>query len=216
MHCLRSLLGIAFCIGCLFSASAWPAVSAGCEYEIEPGKSSLRVLSLSASVYACMTASDYRDVQVLNGDGNPVPMYVVHPSAKGEFIDFRKSLHFYIDHVDTNRRYHEHMRHIMHRSVYRPNGASYDSWAQRHNYPASIIVENSDTQGKLNRLMVDIDHQHSGSISASVYLQYSNDLSHWSSSSDTQQLFYLKAMNGDLNRKWILLGANKRSRYCVS
>jgi hypothetical protein len=213
MQKIKVLCRSAFAIGCLFLGSAPADAISGCEFKIEPGTSTLRVLTLSASAYACMTASDYRDVRVLNGDGNPVPISIHHPSEKGEVVDIRRTLEFYVDHVDTNRRYHEHLRQIMHHSGYIPNGVSYDSWSKRHNYPASIIVENPHTEDRLNRLQIDIEDHHPGGISAYVYLQYSNDLSRWSSSSASQQLFYLGSQNGLHSRTQLRLGANRQPRY---
>jgi len=213
MQNTKALCNNAVAIACLFLIGALAEASAACEFKIEPGTSTLRVLTLSASAYACMTASDYRDVRVLNGDGNPVPISIRHPSTEKELFDVRRALKYYVDQVDSNRRYHEHLRQIMHLSGYIPNGESYDNWSKRHNYPTSIIVENADTQDRLNRLKIDIDDHHPVTVSAYVNLQYSDDLSHWSASSSTQQLFYLRGLDGLHTKTQLRLGANRQSRY---
>lgn len=209
-----ALFKIVLFSGCLLLSSARAENAVGCEYQIEPGKSSIRMLTLSSSVYACMTESDYRDVQILNGDGNPVPILVTHPSATGRPVDYRKTLKFNLDDVETNRRIHQHLRHMVRRTTYHRNETAYETWAQGHNYPTTIIVENPDTEGRLNRLIVELDSNEETNVGAMVYLEYSDDLSSWTSSSRPQKLFYMKNNPGSgFSRRQLFPGSNRRARY---
>ncbi|MCP4767890.1 MAG: DUF3999 domain-containing protein [Gammaproteobacteria bacterium] len=210
----RLLFKVALSIGCLLLSSVRAEEVAGCEYQIEPGKSSLRVLTLSASVYACMTESDYRDVQIVNGDGNSVPIFVAHPSARSRHYDYRKALKFNVDDVDTNRRIHEHLRHMVRRTTYYNSETGYDTWAQRHNYPTTIIAENPDIEGRLNLLTIELDGYQGTDVSATVYLEYSDDLSRWTSSSKPQKLFYPKTdPNNGFSRTQLITSSNRHARY---
>ena len=210
----RVLCKVVLIFGCLLLSSARAEDVAGCKYQIEPGISSLRMLTLSASVYACMTESDYRDIQILNGDGNPVPILVTHPSARSEHYDYRKALKFNLDDVHTNRRIHQHLRHMVRRTTYYNNETAYEIWVQRHHYSTTIIAENPDTGGRLNRLTVELDGYQETNVSATVYLEYSNDLSRWTSSSKPQKLFFPKSdSNKGFTRGQLITSSNRHARY---
>jgi hypothetical protein len=188
-------------------------IEAGCEFQIEPGESPMRMLTLTGSVYACMRQSNYRDMHIKNGDGNSVPFRIVHPSARKELVDYRKPLNFNIDTVNTGDRYHQHLRRLVRSTSYLHNHAGFEIWNRQHTYLTSIIVENPDTEGDLNRIHIELDKQRGETVSATVYLEYSNDLSRWTSSSQPQKLFYMNADVNGFQRRQLKLGANRRWRY---
>lgn len=184
-----------------------------CEYEIAAGSSPLRVLTLSPAAYACMTQSDYRDIQVVNADGNPVPHYVTHPSSRKQHVDYRKQLKFNVDDIDTNRRSYSNLRRMVRLARYANNGAGYDSWVTSHNYPTTLIVENPDSRGLLNRLMLELERPGNVNVSAAVNLQFSNDLSRWTSLSKPQLLFFRNVQGDGFPRRELELGSHRKSRY---
>ncbi len=196
-----------------FVGSARADIEVGCKFQIEPGESPVRMLTLTGTVYACMRQSNYRDMLIENDDGNAVPFKIVHPSARKEWVDYRKSLNFNVDTVNTGGRYHQHLRRLVRATTYMNNSAGFEIWNNQHTYLTSIIVENPDTEGNLNRLHIELDKQSSEAVSATVYLEYSNDLSRWTSSSQPQKLFYLNTSEKGFQRKQLKLGANRRWRY---
>lgn len=209
---LRALMAGLLWLGAALAprlAQASPA----CEYEIADGSAPLRVLTLSQSAYACMTDSDYRDIRVVNADGNPVPIYVTHPSTGKRHVDYRKPLQFNVDDIDTNRRAYSNLRHMVRITRYSNNGPDYDTWLTHHNYPTTLIVENPETEGGLNRILIELERPGNANVSAAVNLQFSNDLSRWTSLSKPQLLFFRGNLSGGFPRQQLELGANRKSRY---
>ena len=207
---IRSLLLL---IAAWICGGAQAAISADCEFPIGSGEIPVRALDLNETVYACMRSSNYEDLKILNGDGNPVPLWVTHPSSRQQAVDYRKTLRFNVDEVDNSDRYFRHLRNLVRTISYPKNSPGYDLWYQQNVYPVSIIVENPDTDGELNMINVGFEHQGSGSVSATVYLEYSDDLSRWIASSRPQKLFFLEAQNNGFGRRFVELGANRRARY---
>ena len=193
--------------------SATAQLTAACEYDIADGSSPLRVVTLSQSAYACMTGSDYRDIRIVNADGNAVPHYLTHPSGRKTRVDYREALRFNVDDIDTNRRSHKNLKRMVRISRYANNGAGYDSWVTSHNYPTTLIVENPDTEGGLNRLLIELDRPGKINVSAAVNLQFSDDLSRWTSRSRAQLLFFRGDQSNGFSRQQLELGGNRKSRY---
>jgi hypothetical protein len=213
MGSYRGMLKLTPVLACFFAGIAWADNEAACEFQIESGESSVRMLTLTGPVYACMRQSNYRDMQIVNGDGHAVPFSIAHPSARKELVDYRKPLKFNVDTVDAGGRYHQHLRRLVRVTSYRNNRSGYEDWDRRHTYLTSIIIENPDREGDLNRLHIGLDNLGGESVSATVYLEYSNDLSRWTSSSQPQKLFFLNASDNGFDRQQLKLGANRRWRY---
>ena len=213
MNTYRSIFKLVLMISCVLLGSVKAENVVACKFQITSGESAARILTLSESVYACMRKSDYRDLQITNGDGNPVPLWIVHPSSQKKYSDYRKSLKFNVDSVDTNRGYHQHLRHMVRSTYYIRNGSGYEMWQQRHTYPIAIVIENPDTEGNLNQLQIELEHKNSNTVSATVYLEYSNDLSRWTASSRPQKLFFQKGTENGFSRRQLQLGADRQWRY---
>jgi len=216
------LINAILLFGCLSLTGVQADDSADCQFPIEPGTSSLRVLTLSESGYACMRKSNYRDVSIVNGDGNAVPRHIVHPSSRSETIDYLKSLQYSFDSEDAHHRYYKHLRYLVRSTPSPRHGAiyyyqieapSYEVWVQRHDHPTSIIVENTDTEGNLAQLRFDFNNQGNININATAYLEYSDDLIHWTSSSLPQKLFHRYVNENSVVRKHLNTGGNRKSRY---
>lgn len=184
-----------------------------CSFSILPVDGSVQAVALTEEVYSCLKKSNYRDLQVINGDGNRVPFIIDHPVSEKEILDYKQDLKFNVDSVDPGLDRNKQLRRLIQSRSYWNDSSGFDGWNRKHSYLSVLILDNPEVSNQLNRVLFDVSNLTGQPLSATVVIEYSKDLIRWTSSSNPQKLFFLQNENHGFDKSQLILGAGKNSRY---
>ena len=210
MNAMKNIIGLMLL---LLASSTYADQSFDCSFPVQPVGGSVREVALTEDVYACMRKSNYRDLQLVNGDGHRIPFVIEHPVTEKEVVDFTKALKFNVDSVDPGLDRNRQLRRLIRLRSFVNDTTGYKSWNQQHSYLTVLILDNPETNGKLNRLLFDINNLTGQPLSATVVIEYSEDLIRWTSSFNPQKLFFSQDANSGFDKNQLVLGANRSRRY---
>ena len=206
-------LGWCFLLLIIFFNPVWANQKFDCSFPVKSADGAIREANLTEQVYSCLRKSNYRDLQIINGDGNRVPFIVQHPVSESEVLDFTKELKFNVDTINPGFDRRSQLKRLIQARSYWNDNNGFESWSRQHSYISILILDNPETSAKLNRLNIDLASQSQQPLSATVVMEYSSDLIHWTSSSNPQKLFFQQNSEQGFNKRQLILGANKNRRY---
>lgn len=207
-----SILAIVFST-VIYSGYAVAEVSAECEFQIENAKVAVRMLTLSEPVYDCLKKVNYQDLLITNGDGHSVPFKIRNPTSKNKSTLYTKALKYNADIIPTDSKLREKIHQLMRFGVYPENSLGFNSWKHENIHLTAFVIENVDMGEGIQNINLGITNHREDGVSATVYTEYSDDLSQWVSSGKAQKLFFPKSDDSGFTRSRLTFKDNKQWPY---
>ncbi len=183
-----------------------------CSFPIKSIDSALRRVELPEAVYQCFKQSNYQDMQIQNGNGDRVPLSIEHPMNNQQRFDFEKTLRFNRDRIEPIFNQNKKIRRLIEAHPEWMKSGNFEAWQQEHPVFDILTIENPEAEGRLNRITFELGAFANGPISATVVVEYSDDLIQWSTDSNPQKLFFLQNSEQGFDKTQLILRKGSR-RY---
>jgi len=183
-----------------------------CSFAISDGLQSVRAFNLTEDVYKCLNYSGYKDLVVVNSEQQVVPFRLTAPTRKLDVKTHSKDIAFYQEPAASSYKTGDQIRRIAGLTGVVSGNESDTQWLDKNTYYSSLILEQEKSNDVLKSITIN---KNAGDIpvSATVIIESSNDLQHWTTLLSPLNILYLPGMNNDLQSNVLKISTSKSAKY---
>lgn len=183
-----------------------------CTFQITEGHQSVRTFTLTEDVYQCMKFSGHRDLLVVNKEQQIVPFRLLSPTRELDVTTVSREFTFYREPDASAYKTGDQIRRIAGLTGIASGNETDTQWQEKNTYYSSLILQRQETDANLKRITINIKPS-DVPVNATVVLESSDDLQHWTMLRSPYNLLFLQGENAELRGNVLDITQSKRSKY---
>ncbi|NOX27565.1 MAG: DUF3999 domain-containing protein [Gammaproteobacteria bacterium] len=188
------------------------ATDFSCSFPVTEGQQSIRSFTLTEDVYKCLKYNGHSDLVVVNVEGQAVPFRMDAPTSKRNVSINKKNFSFYREPEASSYKTGDQIRRIASLTGISSGNETDTQWFTKNSYYSSIILEQQESDDLLKKVTIDI--KSSGfPVSATVIVESSDDLQHWTTLRSPYNLLYLPGVDDKLRSNALKITTASHGKY---
>jgi Protein of unknown function (DUF3999) len=188
------------------------ATDFSCSFPVTEGQQSVRSFTLTEEVYKCLKYNGHSDLVVVNAERQAVPFKIDSPTSKRNVSINKKDLSFYREPKASSYKTGDQIRRIARLTGISSGNETDAQWLTKNTYYSSIILEQQESDNLLKKVTIDIQPGDLP-VSATVIVESSTDLQHWTTLRSPYNLLYLPGIDDKLRSNFLKMTTVSHGKY---